>query len=89
MEAGMPAHAKRIEIAPDDRPVLERWAGARAAERRLVERARIVLLASEGRAAAEIAERVGCGVETAKRWRRRYGARGLLGCAICPSRAGR
>jgi len=84
MEARMAAHAKQIEIAPEDRPVLERWAGARAAERRLVDRARIVLLAGEGRPAAEIAERVGCGLETAKRWRRRYERQGLDGLRDLP-----
>ncbi|MDQ3630266.1 MAG: IS630 family transposase, partial [Actinomycetota bacterium] len=60
----MAAHAKRIEIAVDDRPVLQRWANARAAERRLVDRARIVLLAGEGRPASQIAERVGCSLPT-------------------------
>ena len=80
----MAAHAKQIEIAPEDRPVLEKWAGARAVERRLVERARIVLLAGEGRPAADIAERVGCGVETAKRWRRRYEREGLAGLRDLP-----
>jgi hypothetical protein len=34
----MAAHVKRIEIAVDDRPVLQRWANARAAERRLLDR---------------------------------------------------
>ncbi|MDQ3241699.1 MAG: hypothetical protein M3Q43_10020, partial [Actinomycetota bacterium] len=43
----MAAHAKRIEVVAEDRPVLERWAGARATERRLVDRAQIVLLAGE------------------------------------------
>jgi len=57
----MAAHAKRIEVVAEDRPVLERWAGARATERRLVDRARIVLLAGEGRPASEIAQRVGSG----------------------------
>ena len=75
----MAAHAKRIEIAPGDRPVLEKWANARATERRLVDRARIVLLGAEGRPAAEIAESLGCGIETVKRWRRRYERDGLDG----------
>lgn len=68
----MAAHAKRIEIAEADRAVLERWANARAAERRLVERARIVLLAGAGRPASEIAEQVGCAERTVKQWRSRY-----------------
>ncbi len=75
----MAAHAKRIEIAAEDRPVLEKWANARVAERRLVDRAQIVLAAAEGRPASEIAERVGCGTETAKRWRARYERDGLDG----------
>jgi transposase len=72
MEAAMAAHAKRIEIAAEDRSVLEKWAGARAVERRLVDRARIVLLADEGRPASEIAQRVGCSIPTVKTWRSRY-----------------
>lgn len=75
----MAAHAKRIEIAADDRPVLERWANARATERRLVDRARIVLLAGEGRPASEIAERVRCSLPTVKTWRSRYEHAGLDG----------
>ena len=51
MEAEMAAHAKRIEIAAEDRLRLEKWASSRTAERRLVERAQIVLLAAEGRPA--------------------------------------
>ena len=75
----MAAHAKRIEIAAADRPVLERWANARASKRRLVDRARIVLLAGDGRPAAEIAERVGCAERTVKQWRSRYERDGLEG----------
>jgi transposase len=75
----MAAHAKRIEIAAEDRPVLEKWAGARAAERRLVDRARIVLLAGEGWPASEIAERVDCSLPTVKTWRSRYELDGLDG----------
>lgn len=75
----MAAHAKRIEIAVGDRPVLERWANARAAERRLVDRARIVLMAGEGRPASQIAERVGCSLPTVKTWRSRYQHGGLDG----------
>lgn len=75
----MAAHAKRIEIAVEDRPVLEKWANARATERRLVDRARIVLLAGEGRPASRIAERLGCSLPTVKTWRSRYERDGLDG----------
>lgn len=50
----MAAHPKRIEIAPEDRPVLERWASSRVVERRQVDRARIVLMAAEGRPARDL-----------------------------------
>ena len=75
----MAAQAKCIEIAIEDRPVLEKLASSRTAERRLVERAQIVLLAGEGRPASEIAERVGCAAETARRQRARYEREGLDG----------
>ena len=75
----MAAQAKCIEIAPEDRPVQEKWANSRSAERRLVERAQIVLLAGEGKPASEIAERVGCVAETARRQRARYEREGLDG----------
>ncbi len=75
----MAAQAKCIEIAVEDRPVLEKLASSRTAERRLVERAQIVLLAGEGRPASEIAERVGCVAETARRQRARYEREGLDG----------
>ena len=83
MEAEMAAHAKRIEIAPSDRPVLEKWANARATERRLVDRARIVLLAGRPSGGRDRrADRVR--IETAKRWRRRYEREGLDGLRDLP-----
>ena len=84
----MAAHAKRVEISSGDRPVLERWARSRAGERRLVERARIVLLAGQGRPAREIADRVGCAERTVKLWRSRYEQQGLEGLRDRP-KAGR
>lgn len=75
----MAAHAKQVEISFGDREELERWARSRAGEQRLVERARIVLLAGEGRPAAAIAERVGCAERTVKLWRSRFEHDGLNG----------
>ena len=82
--ATMAAHAKRIEIASEDRALLERTVRSRTAERRMVERARIVLEAGAGRPATEIAERVGCSAQTVKKWRRRYERYGLGGLADAP-----
>lgn len=79
METIVAASAKRIEIDSADVPVLKKWAAARAIERRLSDRARIVLLAGDGHAASEIARRVGCSTETARRQRARYERDGLAG----------
>lgn len=75
----MAAHPKRIEIAPEDRPVLEKWANAQAVERRLADRARIVLMAAEGRPADVIAGLVGRSAETVRRQRASYERHGLDG----------
>lgn len=75
----MAAHPRRIEIAPEDRPVLEKWANAQTVERRLADRARIVLMAGEGRPAGVIAEHVGRSAETVRRRRASYERDGLDG----------
>jgi transposase len=80
----MAATAKRIEIGVEDRAALERIVRSRTAERRMVERARIVLEAGAGRPAAEIAQRVGCSLPTVKRWRARYERDGLAGLKDAP-----
>jgi transposase len=45
----------------------------------MVERARIVLVAAEGRSAAGIASEVGCSEPMVKKWRRRFEVDGLAG----------
>ena len=80
----MAAHAKRVEVLREDRAELERLARSRAGEQRMVERARIVLLAGAGRPAGEIAERVGCAERTVKTWRSRYEHDGLDGLRDLP-----
>ena len=51
---------RRVEISDEDRRELERVVRASNCGVRIVERARIVLAASEGLTAERIAERVGC-----------------------------
>jgi len=75
----MAAPAKRIEISAEDRRELERIVRSGKAERRAVERARIVLGAAEGLPAARIASEVGWSEQTVKKWRRRFEADGLSG----------
>ena len=80
----MAAAAKRIEIGVEDRLELERLVRSRKAERRAVERARIVLAASEGRPAALIASELGCSERTVWKWRSRFEADGLEGLRDAP-----
>jgi DNA-directed RNA polymerase specialized sigma24 family protein len=54
-----------------ERTELQRVVNAASSEVRMVERARIVLCASEGLKGAEIAERVGCSLPTVVKWRGR------------------
>ena len=69
----------------EDRLVLERIVRASSSEVRVVERARIVLCAAEGRlTAAAIAERVGCAERTVKKWRGRYARGGIDGLRDAP-----
>jgi transposase len=80
----MAAKAKKIELADEERAELERIVRSRSAERRLVERAQIVLGAAEGRSAKRIAAAVGCALGTAKKWRARFEERGLEGLGDLP-----
>jgi transposase len=80
--------SKRIVVSPEDRAELERIVRSRRAERRMVERAQVVLAAAEGLSAREIAERVGCSEKLAGRWRARYERDGMKGLGDAP-RSGR
>ena len=75
---------KRVEVSEEGRRELERIVRAASSEVRMVERARIVLAASEGLTTEQIAERVGCGERTVKKWRPRYARRGIEGLKDAP-----
>ena len=80
----MAAPAKRIGISGGDRRELERVVRSRTAQRRMVERARIVLAAADGKSAARIAAEVGCSERTVWKWRCRFEADGLAGLRDAP-----
>src|SRR4028119_995462 len=67
----MAAHVRIVEILEAGRRELRRRARAKGAPARVVERARIVLLAGEGVPGKQIAARVGCAEPTVVTWRRR------------------
>ena len=64
--------AAAVELNPEQRQALERTARARSMPARLVERARIVLLAPEGLENKQIAQQMNMTPEKAARWRNRF-----------------
>ena len=81
--------ACEIALSDEDRSALERWSRSRSTEARLVERARIVLLAAEGRENRDIAAELGITRATVARWRIRFAARGIAGIQKDAPRGGR
>jgi len=80
--------AERIELSVVERQALEGWVRASSSEQRLVERARIVLLAAQGCSNEEIAAELGVVRQTAAKWRERFrlGRLEALGDAARPGR---
>lgn len=70
---------ERISISEADRARLERLVRDRNTPQKVVWRARIVLLASDGLTAEAIGASVGKSLLTVRRWRRRYLAKGVDG----------
>src|SRR5512132_111137 len=73
----MPSSAPALPIAPEDRAVLRHWSSATQAPAVVVQRAKILLLAADGVANTEIAERLGVSRPTVIAWRKRYAREGL------------
>src|SRR5258706_4435035 len=84
----MPNRVRILTVRDCDRVKLERMARDRGGPGRVAERARIVLLAAEGRTGLQIAERVGCSEPTVVKWRRQYAEAGLAGLADAPRPGG-
>src|SRR4051812_1725390 len=80
----MAAHVRTVDIPEADRRELQRRARSKGAPARVVERARIVLLAGDGVPGKQIAATVGCAEPTVVTWRRRYAESGLAGLADLP-----
>src|SRR5260370_30638824 len=78
--------ATAIVLTGAERAELEGLARSSKSEHRERQRARIVLMASEGAATREIARTVGCTIGTASKWRVRYAARRMAGL---PDKGGR
>jgi transposase len=81
--------APRVVLADEQRTTLQRWSRGRATPARLVRRAKIVLLAAEGKENIEIAKEIGVERTIVGRWRRRFVEKGLPGIEKDAPRGGR
>ena len=71
--------AVAVRVSPEERAVLEAKLRAPTTEQRQVFRARIVLLAAEGRSTRSIARELGTMPRTVSGWRGRFAREGLAG----------
>jgi len=81
--------APAIALSPDQRAALERRARSRSLPVRVVDRARIVLLAAEGQQDKEIALALGTTPKKVSRWRKRFLTLGIVGLEKDAPRSGR
>jgi transposase len=71
-------------VSPEDRSTLEAWLRAGKTERRLADRARVVLAAADGQSTIEIARSQHIRPATASKWRVRFAQAGLSGLQDAP-----
>jgi transposase len=76
--------ATPIVLRADERTTLEGWVRSGAVEHRLVERARVVLLAAAGMASRRVARELGCARGVVSKWRVRFARDRLAGLADAP-----
>ena len=81
--------APAITLTSDQQAALQQWARSRSLAARVVERARIVLLAAEGQQDQQIAARMKITPKKVSRWRSRFLTLGLTGLQRDASRPGR
>ena len=84
----MPSTARVIEVTEEERGVLERRVRATTTPSRDVLRARIILLAAQGKRNDQIAPRMGVSPSEVSRWRMRFARQGMAGLQDVP-RSGR
>jgi transposase len=76
--------ATPVVLTADERATLEGWVRSSKTEQRLVERARVVLLAAAARPSRAIAREVGCARGVVSKWRVRFAQDRLAGLADAP-----
>jgi transposase len=81
--------APGITLTDQERLTLTRWSRGRSTPVRLMQRAKIVLLAAEGKMNKDIAGELGINPNTVVRWRSRFAHRGVAGIEKDAPRGGR
>src|SRR5690606_23011322 len=81
--------AVAIELSDEERATLEKWARSRTTQVRLAQRAKAILLASQGLENQAIAEQVDIGRVAVGRWRNRFAEHRLAGIEKDAPRGGR
>ena len=84
----MPRRAPKIEIRPEDRPTLLRWANSRTLSKQIVDRAKMILHSETGKPVKEIASELNTYPNKIIHWRGQYVEYGLKGLQDNP-RSGR
>jgi transposase len=69
----------RIYLTSEEERMLRQWARAGTSEHRMVERAKVILLAHQGKSNLEIAEQLKTRPARVSKWRQRFGERRLDG----------
>jgi len=81
--------APAITLTDEVRATLTKWSRGRSTPARLVQRAKIILAAAEGRENKDIAVELGCTRRTVGTWRNRFASAGLAGIEVDAPRSGR
>ena len=81
--------ARLVKLTEEERETLGRWARGRSLPARLVERAKLILMAADGARDKEIAAKLKITPEKAARWRKRFAHLGLTGLEKDAPRPGR
>jgi transposase len=81
--------AAKIVVTDEQRATLQRWARGRSTSVRLMQRARMILMAADGKQNKEIADTLGVQPSTVGRWRQRFADSGLGGIEKDAPRGGR
>lgn len=81
--------AQAVVLMEEERATLERWSRGRSTPVRLMERAKMVLMAADGSLNRDIAEALGADSHTVARWRQRFLEKGLAGLEKDAPRSGR